>query len=222
MALPRCYPVSLNLENRICLVVGGGQVAERKVRSLLDCGARVKVVSPEVTGGLRDLALSGKIRHIPEPYREDHLEGAFLVIGATDSDHVNGRVSDDSLKRGLLVNVVDDPPRGNFYVPALVRRGPLLIAVSTDGKSPLLARKIREQLEEAFPVEYGDLVSLVGELRERVIRETGDPREKERMLSAILDGKTIELLKERKFDLAKERIKNAYPGGGSQPPDGSR
>jgi len=220
--LARCYPVSLNIENRLCLVVGGGQVAERKVRTLLECGAKVRLVSPAVTGGLRDLAGEGRVEYVEDVYRKEHLEGAFLVIGATGSDEVNARVSAESMEKGLLVNVVDDPPRGNFYVPAVVRRGPLQIAVSTDGNSPLMARKIKEQLEELFPPGYGDVVGFVGRVREKVIRETGDQREKERRMASLLDEETMALLKEGKFDLAKERIKNAYLGGGSEPQDRSR
>lgn len=220
--LPKCYPISLNVDNRLCVVVGGGQVAERKVRSLLECGARVRLVSPSITEGLVELAGSGRIEIIKDLYREDCLDGAFLVIGATDSDEVNGRVSVESMSRGLLVNVVDDPPRGNFYVPAVVRRGSLQIAVSTDGNSPLMARKIKEQLEAEFPGEYGDVVSLIGDLREKVIRDNPDAVEKERLLSSLLDGETMALLKEGKFNLAKERILNAYLGCGSEPQDGSR
>lgn len=220
--MPKCYPISLNVENRLCVVVGGGQVAERKVLSLLECGARVRLVSPSITAGLMDLAGSGRIEIIKDLYRDDCLDGAFLVIGATDSDGVNGRVSVDSMRRGLLVNVVDDPPRGNFYVPAVVRRGSLQIAVSTDGNSPLLARKIKEQLEGQFPGEYGDVVRLIGDLREKVIRDNQDPAEKERLLSSLLDGETMAFLKEGKFNLAKERILNAYLGGGSEPQDSSR
>ncbi len=222
MTLARCYPISLNLENRLCLVVGGGRVAERKVLSLLECGAGVRLVSPAITGNLHKLALSGTISHIPDQYREEYLEGVFLVIGATDSNGTNAKVSRDCMSRGLLVNVVDDPPRGNFYVPAVVRRGSLQIAVSTDGKSPLLARKIREQLEKAFPAGYEAVVEMIGELRDRVLRETKDAGEKERRLAALLDGEAMELLRKGKFDLAKERINNAYLGGGSQPQDGSR
>ncbi|MCL6610637.1 MAG: bifunctional precorrin-2 dehydrogenase/sirohydrochlorin ferrochelatase [Peptococcaceae bacterium] len=220
--MARSYPVSLNIENRLCLVVGGGQVAERKVGSLLECGANVRLVSPSVTEGLRRLASEGRVEHIADCYRKEYLEGVVLVVGATDDDGVNARVSADSMERGLLVNVVDDPPRGNFYVPAVVRRGPLQIAVSTGGKSPLLARKIKEQLEEMFPEEYGGVAHLVGELREKVIREVEDPLEKERLLSSMLDDCTMDLLKTGRFDLAKERIRNAYLGGGSKPQDRSR
>jgi len=224
--LPRTYPISLNIEGRLCLVAGGGQVAERKTGSLLECGARVRLVSPAITGKLREMADGGVIEYIAGCYSEKHLEGVFLAIGATGSDQVNARVSADCMQRGMLVNVVDDPPLGNFYVPAVVRRGPLVIAVSTDGRSPLLARRIREQLEEMFPGEYGDVVELVGQLREKIISESGrqDGKEggKEGRISSLLDREVMDLLKAGEFDRAKERISNAYLGGGSELQDRSR
>lgn len=220
--MPRCYPISLNIENRLCLVVGGGKVAGRKVMSLLDCGARVRLVSPELCEELQNVVQSGRVRYIRDCYRKEHLEGAFLVIGATDSDEINHRVSQDCMQSGLLINVVDDPPRGNFYVPAVLRRGHLQIAVSTDGKSPLLARKVKEQLGEVFPGEYGEIVNLIGELREKIIKNTADAGEKETILASMLDEDTMEMLREKKFDLAKERILNAFLGSGCQPQDSSR
>ncbi|KJS00730.1 MAG: siroheme synthase [Peptococcaceae bacterium BRH_c4a] len=220
--MPKCYLVSLNVENRICLVVGGGKVAERKVHSLLDRGALVRLVSPEITAGIISLVQEGKVEHIRENYQESHLDGAFLVIGATDEEEVNARVSAHCMNRGILVNVVDDPPRGNFYVPAVVQRGSLQIAVSTDGKSPMLARKIRERLEGIFPAEYDEVVELIGELREKVIKETCDPAEKERILTALLEQTIMELLWEGKFELAKERIRNACICGGSESQDSTR
>jgi len=220
--LSKCYPVSLNIENRLCLVVGGGKVAERKAVTLLNYGARVRLVAPAATESLADLARSGKIMIIEDSYKANYLEGVFLVIGATDDDAVNARVSSDCMARGILVNVVDDPPRGNFYVPAVVRRGSLQIAVSTDGKSPMLARKIKERLAGDFPPGYGEIVDLIGRLRERIISETADSGVREKRLSGMLDEGTMELLRQGKFDLAKERIKNAYTGGGSESQDSSR
>jgi len=216
--LPKCYLVSLNVENRICLV-GGGKVAERKVHSLLDRGALVRLISPAITKGINSLAQQGKVEYIRDNYRKTHLEKAFLVIGATDEEEVNARVSADCMERGILVNVVDDPPRGNFYVPAVVQRGPLQIAVSTDGKSPMLARKIRERLETIFPAEFEEVVEFIGELREKVIKETGDPLEKERILTALLEQSILELLWAGKYDLAKERITNACICSGSKSQD---
>lgn len=214
--IPSCYPISLNIENKLCLVVGGGNVAERKVHSLLECDARVKVVSPAITDGLCELAGAGRIEHRCGEYGPEDLDGVFLVIGATDSDQVNGKVAADCFKRGLLVNVVDDPPNGNFFVPAVVRRGSLQIAISTDGKSPLLARRIREELEQMFGAEYAPLVELLGEIREEAVRSVPD-EDRKKLLAGLVDRQTMSLLKERKFDRAKERILSAYHSGGSQP-----
>lgn len=219
--MPDCYPVSLNIKGRLCVVVGGGKVAERKVLSLLECGARVRQVSPVAVDGLKQLARAGSIERIEDCYRESHLEGAFLVIGATGDNSTNAMVSADSMSKGLLVNVVDDPPRGNFYVPAVVRRGPLQVAVSTDGRSPMLARKIREHLEEVFPPAYGELVEMVGLFRENIIRDAASPGEKEKLLAALLDDVATGLLREGKIEPAKERIRDAYFGGGGKSPDSS-
>jgi precorrin-2 dehydrogenase/sirohydrochlorin ferrochelatase len=215
IALSGRYPIILNIQDRLCLVVGGGKVAERKVLSLLDCGAAVRLVSPEITGELRRLVKEGRIHFIEGCYSKDYLESVFLVISAAGDKEVNRRVATDCMERGLLVNAVDDPRNSNFYVPAVVRRGPLQIAVSTGGKSPMLARKIKEQLEEIFSGEFGSVVNMIGGVREKIIRETSDPEEKEMLLSSLLDDTTMELLREGKFDQVKERINNAYLGGGS-------
>lgn len=220
--MSKCYPVSLNIENKPCLVVGGGKVAERKALTLLEYGAAVKLVAPVVTETLAELARTGKIDLLEDCYRPGYLEGVFLVVGATDDDAVNASVSADCMGRGILVNIVDVPPLGNFYVPAVVRRGSLQIAVSTDGKSPLLARKIKERLEKDFPVRYAEIVDLIGSLREKILDAAGNAGEKEINLSRILNEDIMGLLKQGKFDLAKERILNAYTGGGSKPQDSSR
>jgi precorrin-2 dehydrogenase/sirohydrochlorin ferrochelatase len=214
--------VSLNIENKLCLVVGGGKVAERKALTLLEYGAQVRLVAPAVTEKLAHLGRSGRITLVRDAYGAGYLEGVFLVIGATDDDAVNASVSSDCMSRGILVNVVDDPPRGNFYVPAVVRRGSLQIAVSTDGKSPLLARKIKERLEEDFPEGYADLVDLIGSLREKIISAAEDAGQKEKRLSRLLEEDIMELLKQGKFDLAKERILNADTGGGGKSQDRPR
>lgn len=197
-------------------------MAERKVSSLLECGAAIRLVSPGITKQLSALAQAGGIEYVADYYREDHLEGCFLVISATGDRIVNQKVADDCLKKGLLVNVVDEPGLGNFYVPAVVQRGSLQIAVSTGGQSPMLARKIKEHLEEIFPCGYGSLVSLIGDLRQKIIKETTDSEKKTRILSSMLDSTTMDLINDGKIDQAKERIKNAYLGGGSEPQDRSR
>ncbi len=215
--MPKCYPVSLILSQRPCLVVGGGSIAERKVLSLLACEAKVKVVSPALTPVLQELVKKGQISYRQGEYETSDLTGVFLVIAATDQDEINRRVAAEAMNRNVLVNVVDDPPRGNFYVPAVVRRGSLQIAISTDGKSPLLARKIKEELEERYGPEYGPVVDLLGEIRHDILEHTPDSRKRRDLLTSILDDQVLQLLARGELKQAKERVINAYHRGRSQP-----
>jgi len=221
MILSKRYAISLNLNGKDCLVVGGGQVAERKVLSLLECGARVKVVSPETSPGLKNLIARGAISYRPGGYRISDLEGIFLVIGATDREEVNRQISNDCLKLNLLVNIVDDPAKGNFYVPATVNRGSLNIAISTGGKSPLLARKIREELEKMYGPQYGEFLDLIGKLRIDLLRRNVDSTNKKQIMESFFNRDIITLVKENRMDEVKERLLNAHCGSGPEPPDGS-
>lgn len=205
--MARCYMVALDLENKTCLVVGGGPVAERKVKVLLDCGSRIKVVSPQLTDTLNRLAISGNISYKQGEYEASDLAEAFIVIAATGHDEVNRRVAEDCARRNLLVNVVDDPARANFFVPATLRRGSLQIAISTDGKSPLLARRIREELEERIPANFGDFVDFLGNLRIRILAEVPDPSLRSTLLKNLIDRKSLLLAKEGHLELAKERVR---------------
>ncbi|SHF65095.1 precorrin-2 dehydrogenase / sirohydrochlorin ferrochelatase [Desulfofundulus australicus DSM 11792] len=215
--MPRTYPISLILSQRPCLVVGGGSVAERKVLSLLACGAKVKVVSPSLTPALQDLASKDKINYRRGTFEIADLENIFLVIAATDREEVNHRIATEAMARNMLVNVVDDPPYGNFYVPAVLRRGSLQIAISTDGKSPLIARKIKEELEERYGPEYGILVDLLGEIRHDILNKITDPRKRRELLEAIVDNETLQLLAGGELEKAKERVINAYHRSRSKP-----
>jgi len=162
--LPPAHAVFLKLAGRPVVVIGGGPVAERKVRALLESKASVTVVSPDVTPGLRDLAGAGGVRWEPRPYRPGDLDGARLVYAATDEPAVNAAVRVDANRAGIWVNVADEPEACDFLAPAVVRRGDLTIAVSTNGASPALARRIREQLEAEFGPEYAEALR---ELRAR-------------------------------------------------------
>lgn len=215
--MSRRYTISLDLFQKDCLVVGGGQVAERKVRSLLECGARVKVISPEITPGLGKLAAEGLILYREGFYQDSDLTGVFLVIGATDSEEVNRRVADDCAARNLVVNIVDDPGKGNFFVPAVVRRGALTIAVSTEGKSPMLARRIREELERAYGPQFSEFLELLGQLRERVVNNETSEQKKRNLLEELVSEEILDLLKEGRLELVKERLHSAYRGSGLEP-----
>jgi precorrin-2 dehydrogenase/sirohydrochlorin ferrochelatase len=158
------YPVFLGLEGRRALVVGGGKVALRKAETLARAGAEVRVVAPELVAELRQ---DGRFECIGEPYAARHIKGMFLAVAATDDEAVNARVAADALAAGVLVNVVDRPALCDFIVPSVVDRGRLLIAISTGGAAPSLARKTRERMEKEFGPEYALLLDALAEVRLR-------------------------------------------------------
>ena len=159
------YPIMLKVEGRPCLVVGGGAVAERKAVSLLEAGARVRVVAPRFTRRLQTLGREGALELATREYQGDDLNGVALVISAASRREVNARVAREAGERGLLVNVVDSPRECSFIVPSVVRRGGLILAISTSGLSPALARYLREELEQEFGEEFGPLLEILAELR---------------------------------------------------------
>lgn len=161
------FPAFLDLRARRCLVVGGGEIGERKARALLECGARVVVVSPATTPGLSTLVADGMVTWRKRAFLRTDLRGCALAIAATGVASVDGAVAAEARRRGVLVNVVDRPAHCDFIFPSVLRRGPLQIAVSTGGRSPTLARDIRKRLEPLFGPEYAELVERAGEARRR-------------------------------------------------------
>jgi siroheme synthase-like protein len=159
------YPIFLGISGKKCVVVGGGEIALRKVRALIEHEAELKVISPELCLELAQMAEKGVIMVLQRSYNDGDLEGAFMVIAATDDGKINGKVAREARERGILVNVVDGPEQSTFIAPSYLRRGGLAIAVSTDGKSPALARKIRTKLEKDFGAEYASLVLMISEIR---------------------------------------------------------
>ena len=155
------YPIFLDLSDRRCVVVGGGEVANRKARKLLQARARVTVISPEIGAELESVALEVHRR----PYREGDLEGAYLAFAATDSREVNAAVAREAEERGVPVNVADRPSEGDFALPSTLRRGRLQVAVSTGGASPVLAQRIRRELEDLFGPEWAGIVEELGKNR---------------------------------------------------------
>ncbi|HKF79843.1 MAG TPA: bifunctional precorrin-2 dehydrogenase/sirohydrochlorin ferrochelatase [Thermoleophilaceae bacterium] len=159
------YIACLRLSGRRCLVVGGGEVGLEKVEGLLACDGDVTLVSPEAVEPLRELAEEGSIRWERRGYRSEDLEGTFIVIAATGQTEVNIRVFEDAERRAMLVNVVDVPPLCNFILPAIIRSGPLAIAISTAGASPALAKRIRDEIAEEYGDAYARLAVLLNEVR---------------------------------------------------------
>jgi precorrin-2 dehydrogenase/sirohydrochlorin ferrochelatase len=167
----KTYPIFAIIENKPCLVVGGGAVGERKVHDLMAAGARVTVVSRTLTPALAVLASRGKIRYLEEDFTEAQVEGMALVLAATDDPEVNARVSTAARARAIWVNVADAPELCSFIVPALLRRGDLTLAVSTGGASPALARQARQELQQHFGPEYGPYLDLLRRVRTRLLSE---------------------------------------------------
>jgi precorrin-2 dehydrogenase/sirohydrochlorin ferrochelatase len=165
--MPDYFPAFLDLRGRRCLVVGGGEIGERKTHALLDCGARVTIVSPSVTHRLAALVASGRLVHRARPFRRSDPRGCALAVAATGDPRVDRVVAAAARRWRALVNVVDRPQHCDFIVPAVLRRGELQIAVSTGGRSPAVAREIRRRLERFFGPEYGELISRAGEARNR-------------------------------------------------------
>ena len=180
------YPVCIDLEGKECVVVGGGRVAQRKAFGLLACGARLTVVSPELTEELVARLAAGEISWKNREYRRGDLEGAFLVIAATDDEETQEQVHREATEGNLLVNVADVPQRCNFILPATARRGDLAISVSTAGKSPALARKLRMELEKRYGVEYRAVVDILGALRPVILAAGLSQRDNERLFSELL------------------------------------
>lgn len=199
------YPLFMNLARRHCLVVGGGRVAERKIDGLLDAGAAVTVISPEVTDRIHMLSQSGRILWQRKTFAAPDLKGEFLAVAATDDQSVNSSLAAVCRARGILVNVADEPELCDYVVPAVLRRGSLCIAVSTEGKSPLLAQKLRLELEQIITAPYAEFLELLGEQRE-TIRQVPDSEKREAMFRALVYSDILDLLAAGKHETARKRI----------------
>ena len=169
--LPLYYPIFLNISGKRCVVIGGGQVALRKVRTLLEHGASVQVISPDLCSELNQLAEKGEIHILNRDYRAGDLKDAFVAIVATDNTRTNIEVVEEAQRTGVLANVVDDAESSDFIVPSYMRRGDVTIAISTAGRSPALARKIRTRLEKELGEEYASLALLINEVRAEVKKQ---------------------------------------------------
>ena len=202
----RYYPICLNITNKRCIVVGGGTVGERKAERLLKCGALVAVVSRELTPALERMKNEGWIEHIDAEYDAAHLDLAFMAIGAASRDEVNKKISEDARARGILVNIADDPGRGDFILPSLVERGDLVIAVSTGGKSPALAKKLRKELESSFGREYAVFLDIMGDLREQALVWGSSSEENRRIFEAIVNSDVLCNIKKGNWEGVKGRL----------------
>ena len=205
------FPVFLDIKGRSCVVIGGGKVAERRVKKLLRCNASVKVISPHLSPGLSQLASKGGIQVVNRRYKRGDLGHAFMVIVASDDLKINEEVTCEAKSKNILINVANNVELSHFTVPAVVRRGELAVAISTAGKSPALAKKIRSQLEQYFTREYADLLSLLSEVREQMKREGRQVNN--RVWQECLDlQQLLEMLGEGKADEVKQALLSKLKG----------
>jgi len=208
------YPLNLSLKNKKCVVLGAGHVALRKVKRLLECGGRVLVVGQEILPELKNLLKKKKVIFKNKKASLKDLAGSFLVVSATDDRKLNALVSAYCLKRNILVNVVDSPKECNFILPSILRKGNLTISVSTDGVSPALAKKIRQDIQKRFGLEYAKLLHLIKDIRPAVLKKIKNPRARNIFWKKIFQPKTVALFKKSKLQAKKrigEYLKNAKP-----------
>ena len=197
------YPAFLDLTDKKAVVIGGGKVAERKVRGLIKAGASVKVVSPSLTAGLERLSEKGKVSCVRRNYKKGDLKGAFIVIAGTSSGEINKRVARDA---GRLVNVVDSPSDGDFIVPSVVKRGPLTVAVSTEGASPAVSRAVRKEIEKYYDKEFSRYLRFVESVRERAMKEIKDTARRARFFRSIASEEIFNALRDKGFNTVSKKV----------------
>lgn len=190
------YPICLQIEGRRCLVVGGGKVAERKVQGLLDSGAIVLVISPELTEGLSRMLTAGEIDWESRGYQQDDVAGFFLVMAATDDRLVQDKVQADAERHQVLLNVADVPEKCNFILPALVKRGDLSVAISTSGKSPALAKRLRRELQLLIGQDYECLTEVMGLIRPHILQWNLSQADNEKIFQGLVDGDILEHIRQ--------------------------
>ena len=197
------YPVFWDIADKKCVVVGGGEVAARKVKRLLNCGAKVFVVSPQLNPELVSLKDAGRVSHIASEYLSEFIYGATLVVGSTDDEKTNLLISRDARENGIPVNIVDDPQKCDFILPAIVERGDLVIAIGTGGKSPALARHLREELEACYGTEYEIFIQILGRLRSQMTKNVGVGKN---WFDALISSGILELIRKKDWEKVKKTV----------------
>jgi precorrin-2 dehydrogenase/sirohydrochlorin ferrochelatase len=209
----KIYPVALRIEGRHCVVIGGGEVAARKVGSLLEAGASVTVISPTLCDALARRSAAGEVTHLARAYQSGDLASAFLAFAATDDDEVHAEIAREADERGTLLNVVDRPRWCTFFVPSIARRGDITVAVSTGGTSPALARRVREEIESFLGPQYERAALLLGRLRRHLQEREPSGGERQRILDGLVRSELIDLL-QRPDTAAVDRLLSRDVGEG--------
>lgn len=207
------YPVNLDIKGRHCLVVGGGAVASRKAKTLAECEAVVTAVSPEFSDVLKNLAQNPAVTLINRPYQTQDLDGKFLVIGATNDEQLNRRVNADAEARNMLCNIADVPDICNFILPSVIRRGDLCIAISTSGKSPAFAKRLRKELEKTFGDEYAVFLALMGEIRKKLLSEEHAPEAHKPIFEKLIDHDLVAMIRKNETKRINQLLYDILGGG---------
>jgi precorrin-2 dehydrogenase/sirohydrochlorin ferrochelatase len=192
------FPAFLKIAGRRCLVVGAGPVAEEKIVGLVRAGGDVRVVAPEATRRIRELARRKTLRWAKRAFRASDLSGAFLVVAATSSPSLHAQIYRQAQRRGVLCNVVDDPEHCDFYYGSVVRRGELQIAISTGGHSPALAQRLRKKIEKEFGAEYEEWLKELGKIRRRLFAKKITPERRRALLHELASEASFEEFLRRK------------------------
>lgn len=192
------YPVMLNIEKKRAVVVGGGKVAYRKIVGLLAKGAIVLIISPEIIEEIETLTKEGRVQWFARAFEPTDVFGAFIVIAATNNRVINAQVA-DCCQSYQLVNIVDDPARSTFHVPAKVERGDFVLTVSTGGASPLLAKKIRDELAQQYPAHYADYVAFLAEAREKILAQSLEAEQRKALLEESQHERYYDSVEARQF-----------------------
>jgi precorrin-2 dehydrogenase / sirohydrochlorin ferrochelatase len=198
------YPIFIKLDGKPCVVIGGGEVAERKVETLLDSGAVVRLISPEYSDKIRARGDEGSITIEQRPYEPGDIDGAYMALVCTDDHEINQAAADEARRLGVLVNTADDVDNCDFIAPAILQRGDLIVAISTGGLSPAMARRVREELEEMFPPDYGDLLTVLSEVR-TAVRGQGLRPDPEVWQQGI-DSELREMVRRGELQAAQQRL----------------
>lgn len=181
------FPLFVDLEDKLCLVAGGGVTGSRKAEILLQFGAKIRVVAPEIGHAVKRLEGQDTVSVRIKPYSEQDMDDVFLAVAATSSAKVNERVYQDAVKKNIPVNVVDDPKQCTFLFPSVVQRGKLVVGISTSGAYPALSKKLRKTLEASLPEDWAILVELLAEFRKRVRTSPMNQAQKEQILKRTVD-----------------------------------
>lgn len=205
------YPVNLDVRDLLCVVIGGGTVAGRKVASLLPCGAKVSVISPVVIPRIAEWAATGLLDLKLREYRNGDLTDAKLVFAATNSRVIQKQIVAEAKTAGILVNVVNMPESCTFQVPASCRRGELLISVATGGGSPALAARIRKELETVYGPEYELLVALMADVRKQIVGADSDTTRHKQLFEQLLDSDILPCIRQQKWDELTEVLRSILP-----------